>query len=94
MDNDRTTKTNTYTLELLPDWNKVTKKPAPKKRSQVEVAAGGLDDSDAAAINPFSSQDTSKAQKPQTKSSSKVVTLKRDLSRQNEVCAQLSKPSN
>ena len=32
MNNDRTTITNTYTSELLPDWNKVTLKTALKKR--------------------------------------------------------------
>ena len=94
MNNDRTTKTNTYTSELLPDWNKVTLKTALKKRSQVQVVAGGLSDSDAAAINPFSSQDTSKAQKPQMKLSSKVVTMKRDFSCQNEVRTPLSNTSN
>ena len=94
MNNDRTTITNTYTSELPPDWNKVTLKTALKKHSQVQVVVGGLGDSDAAAINPFSSQDTSKAQKPQTKSSSKVVTMKQDFSCQNKVRAPLSNTSN
>jgi hypothetical protein len=75
MHDDRTTKTNTYTSGLLPDWNKVTNKTASKKCPQVEVVAGGLDDSDADAINPFSSQDASKAQKPQTNLSSKPFTM-------------------
>jgi len=82
------TKTNTYASGLLPDWNKaVTVKAAPKnlKRSRLEVVEGGLADSDADAINPFSSQDASNAQKLRTASEGKVVTLKRDVSRRNEV---------
>ena len=91
---DRTTKTNTYASGLLPDWNKaVTAKAPPKtqssKRSRLEVVEAGLADSDADAINPFSSRDASNVQKPQTASNSKVVALKRDVSRQNEVRTQL-----
>ena len=91
---DRMTKTNTYTSGLLPDWNKaVTAKPPPKtqssKRSHLEEVEGGLADSDADAINPFSSRDASDLQKPRTASNSKVVALKRDVSCRNEVWTQL-----
>ena len=75
---------------LLPDWNKT---PGPsratqKKRSHIEVTAGGLEDSDADAVNPFIDKDAAPtSKKPQTQPD---TILQRDLSRRNEVSAHLS----
>jgi len=66
----------------------VTDKAPQKNRSHLQVMEGGLDDSDVDATNPFSRQVTSKVQRPQAEAS-KAVGIKRDLSRRNEVRAQL-----
>lgn len=79
------TKKVTVASGLLPDWNSRgdAVKESPKKRTNVQISAGGLEDSDAEAVNPF------------PKVSSKVVTedeltkgsqtTKHDLSHRNEV---------
>jgi len=83
-------RTITLASGLLPDWNKAPEptKATWKKRSHVEVTAGGLEDSDADAVNPFANEDAaSTSGKLQTQPN---TTVKRDLSRRNEVSAHLS----
>jgi len=69
---DRTTKMDTVAYSLLPDWNK-TPGPTRKKHSHIDVTAGGLEDSDADTVNPFTNKDAaSTSQKLQTQSNTIV----------------------
>jgi len=61
------------------------RKEHPKKRTHVQISAGGLEDSDAEAVNPF----PSKSSKSRTLTEDELVEgsqrAKRDLSRRNDV---------
>ena len=84
-------KMDTHASGLLPDWNKTPEptRATEKKRSYIAVTAGGLEDSDADAVNPFTDNDAAPtSRKPQTQPDTFV---RRDLSRRNEVSAYLSK---
>ena len=66
---------------LRPDWN--SEDPVPKrKRAHVQIFAGGLEDSDTEAVNPFPTGSS----KSLTVTEDKKGGAQRDLSRRNEVC--------
>lgn len=80
----------TFASGLVPDWNSKgnAAKETLKKRTHVQISAGGLEDSDAEADNPFHNfKDRSKAHSITEDELKKgTLTAKRDLSRRNEVC--------
>lgn len=75
-----------YTSGLLPDSNsehRTAKEHSKKASSHVIVSAGGLEDDDADAVNPFSTKRDACSEDPRKIPDSR--NLKRDLSRQNTV---------
>ena len=55
------TKKVAFASGLCPDWNSGSdmRKGHPKKRTDVQILVGGLDDSDVEAVNPFSTSKSS-----------------------------------
>ncbi|KIM39261.1 hypothetical protein M413DRAFT_29440 [Hebeloma cylindrosporum] len=82
-------KTVTFASGLRPDWNTMIKEPV-KKQTRVEISAGGLEDSDAEAVNPFPESRThtgTLAEEELTKGAQKAT---RDSSRRNELVSIVS----
>jgi len=69
---------------LLPDSGHHAAKERSNKASRgVVVSAGGLEDADADAVNPYSTQGDTRSEDP--RKITRSGNLKRDLSRQNTV---------
>jgi hypothetical protein len=71
------------------DWNSGgdTRKEHPKKQTHVQISVGGLDDSDAEAVNPFP---TPKPESSMLTEEDRDLVQGRDLSRQNDVNISIS----
>ena len=74
---------------LLPDGNSAghaAVKETLKKQTHVQISAGGLEDSDAEAVNPFNKDSLKSRSITEDELKKGTLTAKRDLSRRNEVC--------
>ena len=80
-------RTVTFASGLRPDWKSGgnTIKDHPKKSSNVQVSAGGLEDSDAEDVKPFPSTKSRARNLSEEEVAKGAQNAKRDLSRRNDV---------
>jgi hypothetical protein len=81
------TKKVAFASGLVSDWK--SRGDSLKKRTNDQISAGGLDDSDADAVNPFPKESRKKLVAENEKMKGSEI-AKRDFSRKNEVRTLLS----
>lgn len=87
IDNNRKAKKVTFASGLVPDWDSEghAVKESLKKWTHVQISAGGLEDSDAEAVNPFPEGPLKSHSIAENELKKGTLTAKRDLMRRNDV---------